>query len=477
MDTTADSAYGQMAAFRDEQNGLAHVRGILDMPSEARSILIKELLSSMPEHEIVDVYNHIRVLLRHDFVDALPAELYSRIFTLLDDRTLARCELVCRSWRDAIRKSRDIWPVMFKMKEDSSRRWQEMLQIAPLLPKPQTSIGWRCAYKTLYQHAQQLKRNWRNGVFQPTEIVCNGQGIYCLQYDTDKIVTGNRDDTIKIWGLHGPYNSPRHSLAGHQGSVLCLQFDDIKVVSASSDCTIRIWSLDNYRCVKVLDQAHTESVLHVRFDAKRMVSCSKDKSIVIWSPKDAQGFDWQIKRKLTGHIAAVNVVEFDDTYIVSASGDRTIQLWDVDTGDHKATLRGHTRGIACLQYRGNAIASGSSDETIRLWDVETRQTRLILNGHEALVRCVRFNENFVVSGSYDQTVRLWDFKTGAALNVLRGHSNRVFRVQFDHMRIISSSQDDKMIIWDFSNGIVAERTLIVDFDEQAQKSLGHVSDV
>eukprot|EP00730_Choanoeca_flexa_P014441 TRINITY_DN6317_c0_g1_i3.p2 TRINITY_DN6317_c0_g1~~TRINITY_DN6317_c0_g1_i3.p2 ORF type:complete len:137 (+),score=9.18 TRINITY_DN6317_c0_g1_i3:166-576(+) len=94
MDTTADSAYGQMAAFRDEQNGLAHVRGILDMPSEARSILIKELLSSMPEHEIVDVYNHIRVLLRHDFVDALPAELYSRIFTLLDDRTLARCELV-----------------------------------------------------------------------------------------------------------------------------------------------------------------------------------------------------------------------------------------------------------------------------------------------------------------------------------------------------------------------------------------------
>jgi F-box and WD-40 domain protein 1/11 len=95
-----------------------------------------------------------------------------------------------------------------------------------------------------------------------------------------------------------------------------------------------------------------QSVLHVRFDSQRMVSCSKDKSIVIWHPVDVRcgtegqwcdgcvalvprptrlplqedGFQWKLFRKLTGHIAAVNVVEFDHRYIVSASGDRTIRL-------------------------------------------------------------------------------------------------------------------------------------------------------
>jgi WD40 repeat protein len=49
----------------------------------------------------------------------------------------------------------------------------------------------------------------------------NSKGVYCLQYDDAKIVSGLRDNTIKVWD--------RNTLActkvlnGHTGSVLCLQ--------------------------------------------------------------------------------------------------------------------------------------------------------------------------------------------------------------------------------------------------------------
>ena len=52
----------------------------------------------------------------------------------------------------------------------------------------------------------------------------NSKGVYCLQYDDQKIVSGLRDNTIKLWNRKTLqcYNV----LTAHTGSVLCLQYDD-----------------------------------------------------------------------------------------------------------------------------------------------------------------------------------------------------------------------------------------------------------
>lgn len=49
---------------------------------------------------------------------------------------------------------------------------------------------------------QSIESNWRTGHFLLQRINCrseNSKGVYCLQYDDDKIVSGLRDNTIKIW--------------------------------------------------------------------------------------------------------------------------------------------------------------------------------------------------------------------------------------------------------------------------------------
>lgn len=49
---------------------------------------------------------------------------------------------------------------------------------------------------------QSIENNWRTGQHVLQRINCrseNSKGVYCLQYDDHKIVSGLRDNTIKIW--------------------------------------------------------------------------------------------------------------------------------------------------------------------------------------------------------------------------------------------------------------------------------------
>lgn len=56
---------------------------------------------------------------------------------------------------------------------------------------------------------QNMEYNWRSGQFLLQRINCrseNSKGVYCLQYDDDKIISGLRDNTIKIWDRNNLQN-------------------------------------------------------------------------------------------------------------------------------------------------------------------------------------------------------------------------------------------------------------------------------
>lgn len=100
----------------------------------------------------------------------------------------------------------------------------------------------------------------------------NSKGVYCLQYDDQKIVSGLRDNTIKIWDRNTLQCIK--VLTGHTGSVLCLQYDDKAIISGSSDSTVRVWDANTGEMVNTLIH-HCEAVLHLRFNNGMMVTCSK----------------------------------------------------------------------------------------------------------------------------------------------------------------------------------------------------------
>ncbi|NWV64866.1 FBW1B protein, partial [Malurus elegans] len=211
---------------------------------------------------------------------------------------------------------------------------------------------------------QTIESNWRCGRHNLQRIQCrseNSKGVYCLQYDDEKIISGLRDNSIKV--------SIPFVLSLEVSGVLPWEAACAALVSLPSTfswhkpvLSHRVWDVNTGEVLNTLIH-HNEAVLHLRFSNGLMVTCSKDRSIAVWDM--ASPTDITLRRVLVGHRAAVNVVDFDDKYIVSASGDRTIKVWSTSTCEFVRTLNGHKRGIACLQYRDRLVVSGSSDNTIR----------------------------------------------------------------------------------------------------------------
>ncbi|NXR01610.1 FBW1B protein, partial [Sagittarius serpentarius] len=211
-----------------------------------------------------------------------------------------------------------------------------------------------------------IESNWRCGRHNLQRIQCrseNSKGVYCLQYDDEKIISGLRDNSIKVNTFVSLFPRDKWVILPWEANYLCfLDFSCLFMEQNKILSFCRVWDVNTGEVLNTLIH-HNEAVLHLRFSNGLMVTCSKDRSIAVWDM--ASPTDITLRRVLVGHRAAVNVVDFDDKYIVSASGDRTIKVWSTSTCEFVRTLNGHKRGIACLQYRDRLVVSGSSDNTIR----------------------------------------------------------------------------------------------------------------
>lgn len=456
--------------------------------SDAQQVLfVQHLLSRMGHLQLGSIDDFLRPMLMRDFVSLLPRSLAEQILQYLDANGLVFSEKVCIEWRNVIAYGQ-LWRKLIEKKIRTDPMWRGLAEkrnwtrylmcgrvqngkavcqqlgadYEQLKGSDQLTFKLHSFYRGMYPHIRneidRVEDNWRQGKHSHKVIDChseNSKGVYCLQYDDEKIVSGLRDNTIKIWNRNDL--SCCHVLTGHTGSVLCLQYDNRIIISGSSDSTVRVWDIETGECLNTLIH-HGEAVLHLRFGNGTMVTCSKDRSIAVWDMVSSQ--EITVRRVLVGHRAAVNAVDFDSVHIVSGSGDRTIKVWSVDTCEFIRTMAGHRRGIACLQYRDGLVVSGSSDNTIRLWEIALGTCIRVLDGHNELVRCIRFDNKRIISGAYDGKIKIWDLQAALDLRIpsdslclatLEHHQGRVFRLQFDDFQIVSSSHDDTIVIWDFLN--------------------------
>lgn len=439
-------------------------------PEVEQDLLVQRLLSCMTHYQHSRINTFLSPMLQRDFISLLPKtgldHIAESILSYLDEDSLRHAELVCKEWYRVISEGM-LWKKLIesRVSKDSlwkglakRRGWSRYLFKPPPNESHPDHLFYRKLFPVIIQDLKSTENNWRSGRHTLKRINCRSEGskgVYCLQYDDQKIISGLRDNTIKIWDCKGPELTCSNVLTGHTGSVLCLQYDNRVIISGSSDATVRVWDIKTGQMLKTLIH-HCEAVLHLRFNNGIMVTCSKDRSIAAWdmvSPTDIN-----LRRVLMGHRAAVNVVDFDEKYIVSASGDRTIKVWKTSDCEFVRTLNGHKRGIACLQYRDRLVVSGSSDNTIRVWDIEFGVCLRVLEGHDELVRCIRFDNKRIVSGAYDGKIKVWDLNAALdpgspsgtlCLRTLIEHTGRVFRLQFDDFQIVSSSHDDTILIWDF----------------------------
>ncbi|KAI9513439.1 WD40 repeat-like protein [Russula earlei] len=421
-----------------------------------------------------------------DFLSYLPFEIAIYLLCFLDLSSVIACQSVSRTW-NVLANDNAVWRELFYRRQgppigmrDSRTRTLVHTRSVTRAPSPWSpehpsdsflpltismnvplSLPWRELYQTRYS----LDERWASSDPQPSYLSGHDDSVYCLEFDSKRIISGSRDQSIKVWDFRT--GRCLGTFRGHYGSVLCLKFEkdwDIMghgkkgfMVSGSSDrraCVWDIWIEEGGEVraeVRAVLRGHLDGVLDLRVDEQWIVSCSKDTKIRVWNRKTLE-----LHRTFSGHEGPVNAIGLQNGLIVSASGDTKMMLWDIERGTCLRTFDGHDRGLACIEFKDNYIVSGSSDCNIKVWDAMTGECIRTLVGHDALVRALALDpaSGRLVSASYDKVVKVWDLRTGRTVRQFkRHHLGHIFDVKFDVHRIVSTSHDRRIVVLDFTQNL------------------------
>ncbi|KAL9025833.1 MAG: hypothetical protein Q9180_007583 [Flavoplaca navasiana] len=419
----------------------------------------------------------------------LPKELFTQILSYLDAPSLISSELV--SWRWYASASDPlVWKQIFH--SDFRPKTQTIPENSP-----DFQIGGRGMgntrpgqdWKRMWKVRKALHQRWTDNHAAAIYLEGHYDSVYCVQFDEDKILTGSRDRTIRIWDArtyrctrilgvpaksHPTPSPPLTANPGprpfvrlssqrlkmelspqvkpplyHVGSILCLQYDDDIMITGSSDCTCIVWDIKaDWKPIRRV-RYHKAGVLDICFDKKHVVSCSKDTSVCLWDRQTGE----QIHR-LSGHRGPVNAVQLRGNLAVSASGDGVAKLWNLVSGSCVKEFPSKERGMACVEFSLDSLTifAGGNDQVIYQFDASTGELLREFRGHSDLVRSLHLDSanGRVVSGSYDTSVRAFDIRTGNSIVELTAWTTSwILSAKLDYRRIIATSQDGRVVVIDF----------------------------
>ena len=170
--------------------------------------------------------------------------------------------------------------------------------------------------------------------------------VYCLEFDSRRIITGSRDRTIKVWSLRT--GALLATFVGvHLGSVLCLKFEgdwdrDWIVDDCDSNGDDNSFGDDGESAGRF---GHRDDLARGRRRRRRkgfMVSGSSDCSVCVW--------DLDL-----GPVVEYNNTDMDaystDQMRVDDDGERQV------TAEVRAVLKGHSGGVLDLRIDEHWIVS------------------------------------------------------------------------------------------------------------------------
>jgi len=355
------------------------------------------------------------------------------------------------------------------------------------IPNPDVGLpGLRAMhlFKSLYQRHHLIRKSWMAEDTKPKHIAFRAHQrhvVTCLQFDTDKILTGSDDTNINVYDTKT--GALRSRLEGHEGGVWALQYEGNTLVSGSTDRSVRVWDIEKGRCTQVF-QGHTSTVrclvilkptqIGESIDGQPImmpkedliITGSRDSSLRVWKlPKPGDRSVMQTGaspndhdnpyfiRVLTGHHHSVRAIAAHGDTLVSGSYDCTVRVWKISTGEVLQRLQGHSQKVysVVLDVARNRCISGSMDNMVKVWSLETGACIFTLEGHTSLVGLLDLSHERLVSAAADSTLRIWDPENGQCKSRLCAHTGAITCFQHDGQKVISGS-DRTLKMWNVRSG-------------------------
>ncbi|KAJ5898806.1 hypothetical protein N7495_003550 [Penicillium taxi] len=348
-------------------------------------------------------------------------------------------------------------------------------------------------YKALYRRHHAIRRAWMNPEVKPKHIAFRAHGrhvVTCLQFDSDKILTGSDDTNIHVYDTKT--GALKTTLKGHDGGVWALEYYGNTLVSGSTDRSVRVWDIEGARCTQIF-HGHTSTVrclqivlpTEVGKDANGQPEMMPKEPLIITGSRDSNLRVWKLPkpgdptyypsgphaddvdcpyfvRMLSGHTHSVRAIAAHGDTLVSGSYDTTVRVWKVSTGQILHTLTGHTLKVysVVLDPKRNRCISGAMDHMVKVWSLHDGSLLYNLEGHTSLVGLLSLQSDHLVSAAADSTLRIWDPAHGHCKNMLSAHTGAITCFQHDGQKVISGS-DRTLKMWDVNNGACV-RDLLTD---------------
>ncbi len=271
--------------------------------------------------------------------------------------------------------------------------------------------------------------------------------------DGTKIVSGSKDDTVKIW--NASTGALIRTINGHTDEVHSVAWspDGTKIFSGSRDRSAKVWNASTGALIRSL--SHTQTVNSVAWspDGKKIFSVDNLIDIKIWNASTGQ-----LNYTGTGAGSKVSVnhngTKFAGTYLGG------VGIWNIPTSGNPSKaydLTVNNVRQTDFNHDGTRLVSGSSgteaaNQKIKIWNLSvSTPTALHTLTHGGQVFSVDFSPDgtWIASGSSEDTVKMWNAATGVLIKTLSGHTDDVMSVAFspDGTKIASGSKDNSVKIW------------------------------
>ncbi|KAK8172170.1 WD40-repeat-containing domain protein [Phyllosticta citrichinensis] len=339
-------------------------------------------------------------------------------------------------------------------------------------------------FKSLYQRHHLIRKSWMDVHAKPKHIAFRAHQrhvVTCLQFDTDKILTGSDDTNINVYDTKT--GVLRNRLIGHEGGVWALQYWGNTLVSGSTDRSVRVWDIERGRCLQVF-QGHTSTVrclvilqpTEIGTDADGKPIVMPERPLIITGSRDSTLRVWKLPslddpsvfqtgapandrenpyfiRALSGHHHSVRAIAAHGDTLVSGSYDTSVRVWKISTGEVLHRLNGHTQKVysVVLDHERNRCISGSMDNLVKVWSLDTGACLFNLEGHTSLVGLLDLSHERLVSAAADSTLRIWDPENGQCKATLTAHTGAITCFQHDSQKVISGS-DRTLKMWNVKTG-------------------------
>ena len=389
-----------------------------------------------------------------------------------------------RSHEDAVVFDADSWLESASAAEGPYAAANAAALAVPYAPVGLPSLKNLHLFKSIYRRHHLIRQSWMQEQTKPRHLAFRAHQrhvVTCLQFDTDKILTGSDDTNINVYDTQT--GALRARLEGHEGGVWALQYEGNVLVSGSTDRSVRVWDIERGVCTQVF-QGHTSTVrclqilmptqVGVGVDGKPVmkpkqpliITGSRDSNLRVWKlpkPGDPQFFQAgpapddadcpYFVRVLTGHHHSVRAIAAHADTLVSGSYDCSVRVWKISTGETVHRLQSHTQKVysVVLDHKRNRCISGSMDNLVKVWSLDTGSVLFNLEGHSSLVGLLDLQGDRLVSAAADSTLRIWDPSNGHCKSTLTAHTGAITCFQHDGQKVISGS-DRTLKMWNVETG-------------------------